>query len=312
MPAAAVSPQILRIQLGPAAIAPLPVGLPVLSGEADECLFPSARCLGEAGILTLFETGPWRIGTAALPVESNVGAAAKRLYDELFAAVGERHLCRIWNYIPGINAVGADGLENYRSFTTGRSLAFEERYGRNFKTHLPAGSAVGTEGDLLTVVFAASNRLPRYCENPAQVPAYEYPAIHGPRPPSFSRATAVLDGGRLDVFVSGTAAIKGHETVGFGDVRRQLALTLDNLRGIFAVAGLGGDLRAANAAARHFKVYLRSANDYPVVSSVVEGELLVPGDHVSFLRADLCRAELDVEIEATILGAGRTLGPPGS
>jgi hypothetical protein len=32
-------------------------------------------------------------------------------------------------------------------------------------------------------------------------------------------------------------------------------------------------------------------------------ELLRPDDHVSYLRADLCRAELEIEIEATILGA---------
>ena len=311
MPAAAVAPQSLRIQLGAASTARLPVGLPVLSGEVDECVFPSARLLRRAGILTLFESGSWLLGTAELPVESIYAGVTTRLYRELFGALGGHRLCRIWNYVPGINAAGADGLENYRSFSCGRSLAFEERYGRDFKAHLPAGSAVGSDGDRLVVVFAASSLAPRHFENPAQVPAYEYPAMHGPRPPSFSRATVVTDGKRLDAFVSGTAAIKGHETIGLGDTPRQLTQTLENLRGIFAVAGLGCDLRAGRAAARHFKVYLRSEGDFPVVADQLAAELLRPDDHVSYVRADLCRAGLDVEIEATILGAPATSDPTG-
>jgi enamine deaminase RidA (YjgF/YER057c/UK114 family) len=303
IPAAAVAPRSFRIRLDPAATTLLPVGLPVLAGEPDECVFPSARLIGRVGTFTLLEAGPWLLGTAASPVEPTYAGITTRLYTELLEAVGERHLCRIWNYVPDINAAGADGMENYRSFSIGRSLAFERRFGSNFSTFLPAGSAVGSEGGHLVVVFAANSLPPRHWENPEQVPAYEYPAAHGPRPPSFSRATAVSDGKRLDVFVSGTAAIKGHETVGLGDTRRQLAHTLDNLRSIFAVAGLGGDLRGGCADARHFKIYLRRADDLPIVAGMLAKELLRPDDHVSYLRADLCRAELEIEIEATILGA---------
>jgi hypothetical protein len=225
------------------------------------------------------------------------------LYGELFAAIGARHLCRIWNYLPQINAAGADGLETYRSFSCGRSLAFERRFGRDFKTRLPAGSAVGSEGDRVTVVFAANSLQPCYCENPDQVPAYEYPPVHGPRPPSFSRATVLAAGGHRDVFVSGTAAVKGHETVALGDTRSQLVHTLANLRRIFGVVGIGADLRAGRADTRYFKVYLRYPSDLAEVAAVLERELVRPGDRVSYLRADLCRAELDVEVEATILGA---------
>jgi enamine deaminase RidA (YjgF/YER057c/UK114 family) len=303
MSAAAVEPPSFRIQLGPSKNVILAAGLPVLSGEAAESIFPPARLVRRTGTLALFESGPWRLGVAELPAPSTYADVTARLYREVFEALGEHRLCRIWNYVPGINAEGADGLENYRSFSCGRSLAFEQRFGRDFKAHLPAGSAVGSDGDRLVVIFAASSLAPRHCENPVQVPAYEYPAKHGPRPPSFSRATAVADGKRLHVFVSGTAAIKGHETVGLGDTPRQLAQTLENLRGIFAVAGLEADLRAGRADSRHFKVYLRSAGDLPVVTKTLSRELFRPGDRVSYLRTDLCRAELDVEIEATVLGS---------
>jgi enamine deaminase RidA (YjgF/YER057c/UK114 family) len=303
MPAAAAALQSFRIQLGSVPTQFLSVGLPVLGGDHVESIFPSARPVDRQGVFKLYETGEWLIGAGALPAESTCAPVTIRLYDELFAAVGERHLCRVWNYLPRINAAGADGLENYRSFCCGRSLAFERRFGRNFKTRLPAGSAVGSEGDRFAVVFVANSSPPGHCENPAQVPAYEYPPVHGPRPPSFCRATTVVAGKLRNVFVSGTAAIKGHETVALGDTRNQLKHTLENLRGIFGAAGLGADLRAGRADARHFKIYLRHSDDLAEVAGVLARELVRPGDQVSYLRADLCRAELNVEIEATVLGA---------
>ena len=292
-----------QVRLGSAATHRWPVGLHVLAGDDVESIFSDAQPAGIAGAFSLYETGEWLVGAGALPVESIYAPASTRLYDELFAAAGGRHLCRIWNYVPQINAMGADGLENYRSFCCGRSLAFERRFGRDFKTRLPAGSAVGSEGDHLVAVFAANRLSPRHCENPLQLPAYEYPTLHGPRPPSFCRATVVAAAKRRTVFISGTAAIKGHKTVALGDTRGQLAHTLDNLRGIFRVAGLGADLRAGKACARHLKIYLRCADDFADVSGILTEEMIRPGDHVTFLRADLCRAELNVEIEATVIGA---------
>jgi hypothetical protein len=281
----------------------LPIGLPVLAGVGVESIFPALQPAGVSGSFGLYEADEWLVGAGALPVESAFATVTTRLYEELFAAVGGRHLCRIWNYVPEINAMGADGLENYRSFCCGRAMAFERRFGGDFKTRLPAGSAVGSEGNHLVVVFAASRRAPRNCENPLQVPAYEYPPAHSPRPPSFCRATVVPAGASRHVFVSGTAAIKGHETVARGDTRRQLGHTLENLRHIFRVAGLGEDLRAGRVAARNFKVYLRNPVDLPDVEDVLTKEMIRSGDRVIYLRADLCRSELNIEIEATLLGA---------
>ena len=207
--------------------------------------------------------------------------------------------------MPNINARSLDGQEHYRAFCCGRSLAFERFFGRGFKRRLPASSAVGAPGDRLTVVFAASGVEPLHFENPEQVPAYEYPRTHGPRPPSFSRATVVPAGDRTDVFIAGTAAIKGHATRAPGDTGAQLEVTLDNLRIISRVTGLGADLGAGRCAERHLRVYLRHVEDYPAVATALAGKLLRPGDTVSYLRADICRAALNVEIEVTVLGAGR-------
>lgn len=278
------------------------VGLPVLFGEQEETLFRNATSLGSSGAFAIQEAGRWRVGRATVPVGQGVEAATQRLYEDLFAALGGLNLCRVWHFVPHINEPGLDGLENYRAFCHGRSVAFEAKHGTDFRRRLPSASAVGTDDELLTIVFAACEDEPRHFENPRQVPAYDYPKQHGPRPPSFSRATMVAQGNQADVFISGTAAIEGHETVAPGDTAGQIDRTVHNLRVISQVCGLGADLGTTLGGERHFKVYIRYGNDLAVVKSSLERTFLTAADKVSYLRSDICRAELNLEIEATVLG----------
>jgi hypothetical protein len=278
------------------------VGLPVLAGEREETLFSNARAAGESGLFQIQEAGRWRVGRATVTVAAGLDPATSQLYEMLFEAAAGLNLCRIWHFVPRINEPGADGLENYRAFCHGRSLAFEARYGEGFRPRLPSASAVGTEDGQLTIVFAACAVEPRHFENPRQVPAYNYPKQHGPRPPSFSRATLVPLGAQADVFISGTAAIEGHETVAPGDTAGQIVRTMQNLRVISRACGLGEDLGAAGGGQRHFKVYLRHKTDLAAVKPALDQSLFGAGDKVSYLRSDICRAELNLEIEATVLG----------
>ena len=282
-------------------------GLPVLHGRPVESFFGEATGIGQTGPFRLSRTADWLLGAASVAPVAGEGfeSTVWRLYESLFAAVRGWKLARIWNYVPAINAPDVDGLERYRAFSRGRSQAFEREFGPGFRVAIPAASAVGTDAPELTVVFAATRATPRHVENPLQVPAYDYPPEHGPRPPSFARATVVPlpAGERADVFISGTAAIRGHATVAPDETLPQLACTLENLREISSACGIGPDLARGRAEARHFKVYLRQAADLPAVRAVLERELLKPADNVSYLRSDICRRELDVEIEATLLGA---------
>jgi len=278
------------------------VGLPVLSGEAEETLFRNARALGAKGAFELQEAGRWRVGRASVSVEEGVEPATHRLYENLFTAVGGLNLCRVWHFVPHINEPGVGGLENYRAFCHGRSVAFEAQFGTDFRRRLPSASAVGTDDEQLTIVFAACAAEPKHLENPRQVPAYDYPKIHGPRPPSFSRATIVPAGNQADVFISGTAAIEGHETVAPGDTAGQIERTVYNLRAISHVCGLGDDLGLTRGGERHFKVYIRHPVDLAAVKSTLEQTFFSLTDKVSYLRSDICRAELNLEIEVTVLG----------
>ena len=160
---------------------------------------------------------------------------------------------------------------------------------------------MGSSDGRLRVAFLAGDSPVRHFENPKQVPAYEYPPEHGPRPPSFSRATVVLGAGTQDCYISGTSAVLGHETVSPGDTKGQLACTMDNLRLISEASGMGTGLGVGRRCRRHFKVYLRNPEDLPIASeSLAAGGIVTPGDRVSYLCAAICRSALNVEIEVAI------------
>ena len=254
---ATAAPPSLRIVFGEGEAGAFAPGLPVLAGETVEDLFGAARPAGRVGACALFQTGGWLLGAATVPLVAGLEEDSRRLYADIFRATRRRPLARIWNYVPAINGSGPAGLENYRLFCRGRSLAFEQEFGGAFRAVLPAASAVGSQTDALTVVFAAGDIRPRHVENPRQVAAYDYPAAYGPRAPSFSRATVVPGAEGTTVFISGTAAVRGHATVAPHCTLRQLECTLDNLREISRACELGPDLDRDGSSARHFTVYLQ-------------------------------------------------------
>jgi enamine deaminase RidA (YjgF/YER057c/UK114 family) len=277
------------------------VATPWLAGAPHEDIFPGARPAGTEHGVELHRAGALLLGHARESVNpAQLDAQTDSLYRRVLTAARGRHLCRIWNYVPQINALTA-GFENYRAFCRGRSLAFEATFGSTFQPQLPAASAVGCVGSTLDVFFVASDASPTHFENPEQVPAYLYPPEHGPRAPSFARATVVRDGARTWSFISGTSAIKGHETVAPGALDAQIDCTLDNLRLISRQAGLGDNLGAGRGAQRHFKIYLRHAGDLGATRTRLEQALLQAGDLVTYLQSDICRAALNIEIEATLV-----------
>ena len=290
----------LRIAFGPDQNDVFNAGLPVLAGEPVEDFFGTARPAGRVGTLALFQLDEWLLGAATVPLAAGLETITHQLYLDILQSARGRQFARIWNYVPAINEPGTAGLENYRIFCRGRSLAFEQQLGTGFKTLLPSGSAVGCKSGALTVAFAACTARPHHIENPLQMPAYEYPREHGPRAPSFARATVVPGPGSATVFISGTAAIRGHATVAPHSIREQLAVTLENLREISGACGLGPNLDHGGSSSRHFKVYLRQPADQPLVAAALEESLLHSKDRVSYLQADICRAPLLVEIEATL------------
>ncbi len=285
--------------------ATLDIGLPLLKGEPRAPIAQAVEPAGRDGVLDLWRGDGLLVGFARSGQASALEAATGQIYASILKATHGLNLYRIWNCVPHINGSGPAGLENYQAFCRGRSLAFETALGNGFSKRLPAASAVGTSRSDLTVAFLAGTRPVQHIENPAQVPAYEYPAEHGPRSPSFARATVVGDDARIDVFVSGTSAVVGHQTVAPNDTMGQLDCTFANLRLISVATGLGERFGSGRGCQRHFKVYLRNPGDLPAVAIEMERRVLAAGDRVSYLGAEICRAALNVEIEVAVRGAAK-------
>lgn len=292
----------LRIRFGDAAAGDsVRLPLPLLAGEPVEEIVPGLREIAPRAGFRLFARKGLLMGVADEPRQADLAAHGQELYARLLEAAAGHDLVRIWNYVPAINAPGPGGLENYQAFCRGRSLAFEAGLGAGYRRQLPSASAVGGAPDRLAAVFLAARGQPVHFENPDQVPAYDYPPEHGPRSPSFARATAVEAGGLRLLCVSGTAAIKGHETQAVGDLPGQVACLLDNLAVLSARCGLKGFLGADEGWTRHVKIYLRHAADLPVVAARCAGNLCREGDRVTWLQAEICREALLVEAEATLV-----------
>ena len=281
--------------------------LPLLGGEPSEILLGQAVAGKRYGEVWTWAGPDGIAGFARVPARQGLEPAGHQTYSEIIRATQGLNLYRLWNFVPSINDNGPEGIENYRSFCRGRSLAFESGLGPGFARNLPAASAVGTASAELTVVFLAGNRPVRHYENPVQLPAYEYPQEHGPRPPSFSRASVVSTGETSDAYISGTSSVVGHETVAPDETAGQLVCTFENLRRISQACGLGGDMGSHSGGRRHFKVYIRHERDLALVSNAMKAEGFLAGnDRISYVRADICRAALNVEIEVAVRGVERT------
>lgn len=243
------------------------------------------RPLGPGPHLEVWETGEDLLfGSMTVAEDQPLETLARDVYARLIAdarSAGYPYFVRMWNYVGGINEHDA-GRERYQLFCAGRHDAFVNA-GYHHDVDLPAASAVGMPGRGLVTYFLAAREPGVQVENPRQVAAYHYPPEYGPKSPSFSRATIWKD----RIYVSGTSSVVGHITVHAGDVLAQLEETLRNIEVVLGQAGRGlGDVVSA-------KTYVRRAGDYPLIAERLAA--VFPGN--LFLEADICRADLLLEIE---------------
>lgn len=209
--------------------------------------------------------------------------AFKQAYD-----FGYSHLIRVWNVIPDINSF-YEGIENYQHFCSGRLKAF--RQWNLIDTCFPAASAIGGRSQLLYCSFLFSKEPSLKVSNTLQEEAYRYPVAYGPTAPSFSRAAVHKN----KIYVSGTAAIRGHQSQFPGNVLAQLDMTFENIQNVLR----NGEQKSGHAfhiSEMDLRVFLKNKNDLNQVQDRIN-KLFHPKKNVQFLEADICRKELLIEIE---------------
>jgi chorismate lyase/3-hydroxybenzoate synthase len=246
--------------------------------------------------------GSLTIVERTIDARSDAGAllrATENAYLDIFDVLNEtdhRHLIRIWNYLPDINAQ-TGGDERYRHFNSARQTAFRKS-GRATMGTVPAASALGSPaGSPISIYFLAARRPPKMIENPRQTSAYHYPPKFGRHSPIFSRACVWGEPGGSILFVSGTASIVGHESLHRGDVVAQTRETLVNIRALLEEANRVVGAARYSLEGLKLKVYVRKPSDLAAVEATLS-ELLRPAAGIVYLQADVCREDLLVEIEA--------------
>jgi chorismate lyase/3-hydroxybenzoate synthase len=222
-------------------------------------------------------------GWVADPIESTHAAYARLL--DLARTLGCPYPLRIWNLLSGIHE-GSPSLPRYQAFCIGRERALcEAGLGAE---QFPAATAVGAGAPGLLVYLLAGSRRGTPVENPRQVSAYRYPSRYGPRPPSFARALCYPASPAAHCFVSGTASVVGHESLHPRDLGLQLEETLANLDAILDRSGAGNPSL--------LKVFLRRAHHLGKIEGRLR-EWAPRGTPILYLRAEVCREELEIEIE---------------
>ena len=258
------------------------------------------------------QQGTW--GQARLPVmpddPMSLRQATRKIYNELFCWLGQHpalQLARIWNFVPQLNFPTPGTVpfvDMYQNFNLGRHEAFVDHFAEDDNGWiLPAASAVGTQERALILEFYAIPSTVIFLENKDQIPAAKYSKDFGPRPPLFARGVLYKRHGQQIVISSGTAAIKGEKSLHPGDVRAQLMTAFDNLRILVSESNLrchNVDFGFQLEQMRFLQVYYRHEADRALLEK--ETRLLV-GPHCkrAFLKADICRSDLLVEVEAVFV-----------
>lgn len=221
---------------------------------------------------------------------SQMMQATERAYKELFAtltATGFRHPLRIWNFLGHIHS-STGTHDHYQDFCVGRARALD-RLGITDDV-MPAATAIGTDHPGLYVYLLAAREPGTAVENPRQISAYHYPKQYSPERPAFARATRIATESGIQLLISGTASIVGHESLHPGDPEEQTLEILRNLDAVKQSAGM------ASAVPIWLRVYLRHPQHLPFVESILLNRLgqLPP---VQWIRGDICREDLLLEIE---------------
>jgi hypothetical protein len=215
-------------------------------------------------------------------------------------------IVRQWNYIEDI--LGFDGIEQrYQEFNNVRSVV----YGNSFKEKgYPAATGIGMNRGGIIIEFIAVNSaslITSPIDNPRQLAAHSYSnkVLVGNEcvlksTPKFERARYLELFGKKIIFISGTASIRGEETVGTGDPAKQTEITINNIKQLYSKEILEKiSVEKLNPKYGHARVYVKNRKDFAVIRKTFRNHFgNLP---VVYIVADICRNDLLVEIEGKVI-----------
>ena len=221
---------------------------------------------------------------------------ARDAYADLLDGIPKRDIFRIWNFIPGINARDESDQDRYMRFNAARFQAFE---GQPDDEHpYPPASGVGHEGRDLVLHLLRGNVVVEAVDNPRQILPERYSETWGKLPPVFIRS-ALVSGVLEDrmLIISGTASVRGEETMHVDDLDAQLDETIRNIEELLRATTEGDDDPKLDS----MLIYVPKAEHLDHLRKRIMNELAGPSTTAEFRVAQLCRDKLLVEIEGTMV-----------
>jgi enamine deaminase RidA (YjgF/YER057c/UK114 family) len=234
--------------------------------------------------------------TTLIPEYSTINAPIAQQAEKTFAtltAIFEKEemtidcILRQWNYVERI--IDTDSLgQRYQQFNDARSHFYAQCFWQN---GYPAATGIGTQkGGLSIDIDAYAEIYTKAIDNPLQIAAHRYSENvleSGKQPqqttPKFERAR-IIDN---TLYISGTAAIRGEETIA-NNAKEQTQITIENILALVQ--------QTDKTKLDYLRVYIKNKTDFTTVKNTVSQ--LLPNIETLFVEADICRANLLVEIEA--------------
>ncbi|WP_342989133.1 MULTISPECIES: PTS cellobiose transporter subunit IIC [Bacteroides] len=210
-------------------------------------------------------------------------------------------IVRQWNYLENITDI-AHGNQCYQDFNDVRTLFYASS---EWELGYPAATGIGPQhGGVLIDFNAVSGEvniapLDNDWQRAAHVYSDEVLISHradGKKgTPKFERGKSLSDRRQEVIYISGTAAIRGEESVTTGDVLSQTEITLENIQHLIGLEEGREKLPEHSGKLGLLRVYLKNEEDAPAVKADLDK--LCPDIPIVYLYADVCREELLVEIE---------------
>ena len=251
-------------------------------------------------------------GIPASDFSAKVSEQSREVFVKLDALLTEYgyevdDIVRQWNYIGNIVSY-KDGKQNYQEFNDARSRYYAKA---EWKRGYPAATGIGSTDGIIVGAIAfkrvdGSGVYP--IDNPLQIAAHVYSkrvlidddenAMKST--PKFERAKLIETERGACCFVSGTAAIRGEESVDSTSAKLQTVKTIENIEYLVSKENLVRfGCKPYDLKYKFIHVFVKNEADYEEVKSVVEAYYYDVA--VIYSIADVCRSELLVEIEGILI-----------
>ena len=224
------------------------------------------------------------------------------------------NIVRQWNYIENITHI-PDKRENYQHYQIFNDVRSGYYNKSKFIHGYPSATGIGTDTCGVVINFIAISDVNNMkivpVMNPGQIDAHKYSQTvlvgsgvykrEDKSSPKFERGKLVRTDEGTKIYISGTAAIIGENTVFPTDVEKQTMVTINNIKNLVkseSVSKLGDIQPVEKSNYSYVRSYVRHKKDIDIVKRLCEKHFR--SDCFQCLISDICRDNLLVEIEGLI------------